>query len=47
MFKRLIYETYVMNSVDAAIFMIPDAGNITKSSCDQKTVSSFIPFILF
>ena len=47
MFKRLTYERYAMNSVDAAIFMIPDAGNITKSSCDQKTVSSFIPFILF
>ena len=27
--------------------MIPDAGSITKRSYDQKTVSSFIPFILF
>ena len=27
--------------------MIPDAGSITKKSYDQKTVSFFIPFILF
>ena len=27
--------------------MVPDAGSITKRSYDQKTVSSFIPFILF
>ena len=47
MFRRLTYESYLMNSVGAAIFMIPDAGNITKRSCDQMTVSSFIPFILF
>ena len=36
-----------MNSVDSPIFMIPDAGNITKRSCDQKTVSYFILYILF
>ena len=27
--------------------MIPDAGSIAEKSYDQKTVSSFIPFILF
>ena len=47
MFKRLTYERYVMNSVDSPIFMISDAGNITKRSCDQKTVSFFILYILF
>ena len=47
MFNRLTHESYLINSVDAAIFMIPDAGNFTERSCDQKTVSSLIPFILF
>ena len=36
-----------MNSVDAAIFMKPDARSIIKESCEQKTLSSFIRFILF
>ena len=36
-----------MTSVDAAIFMTSDAGNISIRSCNQKTVTSFIPFILF
>ena len=47
MFKRLPYENYAINSIDAATFMIPDAGNIAKRSCDPKAVNSFIPFFLF
>ena len=44
--KRLTYESYV-NLVGAAVFMTPDVGSITKRSYDQKTVSSFISFVLF
>ena len=44
--KRLTYESYV-NLIDAAVFMIPDVGSITKRSYDQKTASSFISFVLF